>query len=114
MHEMSIALSVIDIASKEARAGKADKIEAIHLDVGMLAGVMIDSLEFCFDSASKDSMANGAELIINQIPGRGKCLECGTAFEVESFITICPNCGAYRVEIDQGRELRVASITVSD
>jgi hydrogenase nickel incorporation protein HypA/HybF len=114
MHEMSIALSVIDIASKEAQANGATSIETIHLDVGKLAGVMIDSLEFCFEAARKDSMAAQAELKINEIAGRGKCQQCGTGFEVDTFVTICPECGGYRVDIEQGRELRVASITVAD
>ena len=114
MHEMSIAMSVIEIACKEAQAGGAERIESIQMDVGKLAGVMIDSLEFCFEAARKDSMAAEADLIINELPGKGRCQDCGTTFEVESFVTICPECESYRVEIEQGRELRVASITVAD
>ena len=88
MHEMSIAMSVIDIASRKAEAGGAVKIESIQLDVGKLAGVLVDSLQFCFSAASKDTRAEDAELLVNELPGKGECKDSGTAFEVDNFITI--------------------------
>lgn len=114
MHEMSIALNVVEIASREAESAGADRIESITLEIGQLAGVLIDSLKFCFESACKDSMAAGAALHIDEVTGKGRCQSCSHEFEVDAFIALCPKCDSYRIEIVQGRELRVKSIEVND
>jgi len=114
MHEMSIALNVVEIACQQAVGAGADKVESITLEIGDLAGVMLDSLEFCFPSACKGTIAAEAVLKVDRVAGEGHCLECDAHFPVESFITICPECEQYRVEILHGRELRVKSIMVND
>ncbi len=114
MHEMSIALNVVEIACQQATAAGADRVEEIMLEVGDLAGVMIDSLEFCFPAASKSTAAENAVLHIDRIQGRAKCRECGAVFPAENFITLCPACQGFQVEVLQGRELRVKSILVND
>ncbi|NQV14383.1 hydrogenase maturation nickel metallochaperone HypA [bacterium] len=113
MHEMSIAMNIVDIACKEAQSEGASTISIIELDVGKLAGVMIDSLKFCYDSVCKNTLAEGSELVINEISGSGHCLDCATEFEIDSFMALCPNCESYKVDINQGRELRLKAVTVN-
>ena len=57
---MSLAMNIVDLAVTNARAESAQKINQIELDIGSLAGVMIDSLEFCFEAASKETIAEEA------------------------------------------------------
>ena len=112
MHEMSIVAGVLDIAEKEARAAGAMVINTVEIEVGRLAGVEIDSLEFCFEIARQGTLADGAELVIHDIPGRGHCPECDRDVEVDFFMAVCPECGQGMVDLRQGRELRVRAINV--
>jgi len=112
MHEMSIALSVIEAVTERARQEGGSRITAIDLVVGRLAGVQIESLRFCFDAATRDTPAAGAELVIEEREGRGRCESCGERFPVSSFYAKCPSCAQFRVKIESGEELSVRSFTI--
>ena len=112
MHEMSIVSGILDIAEKEARAAGARVINSVEIEVGELAGVEIPSLEFCFEVARRGTLAETADLMIHEIPGRGFCPDCDQEVAVEYFMAVCPACGQALLEILQGRELRVRSINV--
>ncbi len=112
MHEMSIAMNVVEIATSQALQNEAQRINSITMEIGSLAGVLVDSLEFCFAAAAKGTPADGARLIIEKIQACGSCRECKTEFEVESYLTVCPGCGAFKVDYLAGQELRIKSLNV--
>jgi hydrogenase nickel incorporation protein HypA/HybF len=112
MHEMSIAMSVIEAVVDKARQEGGGKVTGIELVVGRLAGVQTESLRFCFDAATRDTLAEGAELVIEEREGRGRCEACGSEFPVTSFYAKCPSCGQFRVRIESGEELLVRSFTM--
>ena len=111
MHELSIACHVVEIAERSAREAGAGVINAIEVEIGRLAGVELESLTFCFEAARRDTLAAGAELVIHDLPGRGRCRGCGAETELEFIVAACAVCGA-GLEIVQGRELRVRSLNV--
>jgi len=111
---MSIAMSIVDIACKEAQKDGASSISAIELDIGKLAGVVVDSLQFCYDSVCKGTLAENSHLVVNKLPGLAKCLDCNHQFEVDSFMALCPQCEGYAIEVYQGRELRLKAISVNE
>lgn len=112
MHEMSIAMSVIEAVVDKAREEGGGKITGIGLVVGRLAGVEVESLKFCFGAAARDTLAEGAELVIEEPEGRGRCEACGAEFPVTSFYAKCSSCGQFRVKIESGQELAVRSFTI--
>jgi hydrogenase nickel incorporation protein HypA/HybF len=112
MHEMSIVAGILRIAEDEARAAEAKVINSIELEIGQLAGIEIDSLNFCFEAARRGTMASGAELVIHDIPGLGYCPQCQKNVPVEFHLAVCQECDQALVEVSQGRELRVKSINV--
>lgn len=112
MHEMSIVSGVLDIAENEARAAGAKVINTVEIEVGRLAGVEIEALEFCFEVARRGTMAASARLIVHDIPGRGYCPECDQDVDVDFFMAVCPECEQAMVDIRQGRELKVRAINV--
>jgi len=109
---MSIALSVIEAVVEKAREEGGGRITGIELVVGCLSGVQVESLRFCFDAAARETLAEGAELVIEERDGRGRCEACGAEFPVTSFYAKCPSCGQFRVRIESGQELAVRSITI--
>jgi len=114
MHEMSLAVNIVELVSGKARDAGARTITAIELEVGKLSGLMPEALAFCFAAAARDTLAEGARLEIREVDGGGRCLDCGHAFVLDSLLAQCPQCEGYAVEIVQGRELQVISLTVDE
>ncbi len=112
MHEFSVALNIVDIASKTAKEAHAEKINEVEIDVGILSGVVLEALRFALESAVKDTLLENANIIINEIKAKVRCNECNTEFEPDSHIAQCPVCGSFNFNIIHGRELRVKSINV--
>jgi hydrogenase nickel incorporation protein HypA/HybF len=113
MHELSIALSIVDIAEEEVRKAGAQQVDRIELDIGNLSGVEIDALEFIWNEAVRSSVLEKAERLINKIPGKAKCMECSEEFEMKQLFDACPRCHQYFNDILQGKELKVKSLTVT-
>ncbi|MCF7807937.1 MAG: hydrogenase maturation nickel metallochaperone HypA [Candidatus Marinimicrobia bacterium] len=111
---MSIAINIVSIARKEAEKESAPSISMIELEVGKLAGVMVDSLQFCYEAACKGTLAEGSELQIIELEGQAKCMQCGNVFTIDSFMAICPKCDTYEIEIIQGKELRLKAISINE
>jgi hydrogenase nickel incorporation protein HypA/HybF len=108
MHELSIAMQVIEIAA-ERSSGRP--IASIVLEVGRLTAVLPDALRFCFEGASEGTPAAGARLEIVEVPGRGRCRACGAEVELERPYGICA-CGNSDLEWLSGEELRIKELEV--
>ncbi|MBQ5502054.1 MAG: hydrogenase maturation nickel metallochaperone HypA, partial [Selenomonas sp.] len=68
MHEMAIAEGILDIALDYAKQNDAQKINEIGLLIGEMSGVEVDSLEFSFNMLVQGTMAEGAKLVIKNVP----------------------------------------------
>jgi hydrogenase nickel incorporation protein HypA/HybF len=112
MHEFSIAMNIVDIATDYAMKENAASVREIEIEVGEISGVVLDALEFCLDAAVKDSVLEGAERKVTRIPGKARCRKCAHEFPVHDLYTLCPKCGCPAPQILQGSELRVKSLLV--
>lgn len=112
MHEMSIAQGIMDIALDVANKHEAKQIKNIVLDIGILSGIEVQALEFSFEVISRDTLAQGAKLVINNIPLRAKCLDCDHEFAADNYIFRCPKCQSILIDIKSGRELQVKSVDI--
>lgn len=66
MHELSIASALVDTCVEHAGGSR---VVRVRIEVGQLAGVLSDSLRFCFDVCARGAAVEGAELDILDIPG---------------------------------------------
>ena len=112
MHELSIAMNILDIVEKTAQTNGAIVIKDIYVDVGTLAGVMIPSLEFGLEVAKRNTRARLAAIHIREIEGRGRCPTCGGTFPMGFYIEPCPRCEDSYLSMTSGNELRVREIEV--
>ena len=112
MHEMSIAMNIVDLAVETAKNNDAKKINSIILELGKLSGVVRDALEFCFASACKGTIAEGAELEIIELKGMAHCSDCKLDFETDQIVATCPECNEYIFSVQGGRELKIKSLNV--
>jgi hydrogenase nickel incorporation protein HypA/HybF len=111
VHEMSITQSIVEICEKYAD-GKP--VLAVTLEIGELSNIVPESVEFCFEACSKDTLLDAARLVIDRIPGRGRCRECSAEFPIKEYYEPCPTCGGFRVELLAGEELRVKELEVAN
>lgn len=112
VHEMSIAESVLQIIEDKAQTDGYASVKTVWLEIGQLAGVETESLRFCFDVVTRDSIASNARLEIIEIAGQGWCLECGRTVDVTARFEPCPNCGSFQIETTGGDEMRVKELEV--
>ena len=69
MHEMGIALQIVEIATASIPPDlDGARVARVNLKVGKLAAIVPDSLRFCFGVATKDTPLDGAELAIEELP----------------------------------------------
>ncbi|MDP3313656.1 hydrogenase maturation nickel metallochaperone HypA [Lutibacter sp.] len=112
MHELSIALGIVKIAEDETKKANAKQVIKIELEIGTLAGVEFESLNFVWNSAIKDTVLEFAKKEIDIIKGIGKCIDCDTEFDMDNIYDCCPKCGSNFKGILKGKELRVKTLEV--
>ncbi len=110
MHEVSIMMSILDTALDVAKENNAQIINKITVEIGEKSGVVKDSLEFAFETVTKDSIASQSEFVVISIPYKGECLDCGNILSGTGFL-VCEKCGGLGKMIS-GNELRIKSIEV--
>ncbi len=113
MHELSIAISLIEAAEEEiGRLGDV-KVQAIHVRLGRLSGVVREALEFSYEVASQNTPLEGSRLMIEDIPVLIDCPVCKAPRQVVSLESFCcAMCGAAGGEVLQGRELQVSGLEI--
>ena len=110
MHELSIALSILDMVALEAIKKRANEVREIELEVGLLSGVDIPALEFSLQAARRFSPFERAQVRIVEVAPLSRCRLCGRNFLPAKETDNCPFCRSVDTELLQGRELRLKSI----
>jgi hydrogenase nickel incorporation protein HypA/HybF len=109
MHELAIVQSVVeDIAD---RLGST-RVTKVTLEIGTLSGVVVPSIEFCFDLVAAGTTLEGAALVVHSVVGQARCRSCGTRFSSSDPIVLCPTCVSSDVDVLAGREMRIKSVEV--
>jgi hydrogenase nickel incorporation protein HypA/HybF len=112
MHEMSIAESVLQIVEDTTRSGGYTRVKAVWLEIGQLANVEKESLRFCFDAVTRDSVAQDARLEIIETAGQGWCMQCACNVPITALHEPCPTCGSYQIQVTGGEEMRVKELEI--
>ncbi|NMG31813.1 hydrogenase maturation nickel metallochaperone HypA [Aromatoleum evansii] len=112
MHEMSLAESVRGIVEDAAGAQGAQRVKTVVLEIGELSSVEVEALRFCLDVVLRDSLADGAAIEIEAVPGVGWCLACDRSVPLAQRYDPCPECGGYQLRPTGGTEMRVKEIEV--
>ena len=80
MHELTIALSIIDGVCEELQSRGDPKLCALHLQIGKMSGVVKESLLFCYEQACEGTPLAGSALVIDETAGSELLI---TAMEIE-------------------------------
>jgi hydrogenase nickel incorporation protein HypA/HybF len=113
MHELSIALSLLDVAAEEASRLGACRVAAIHVQLGHLSGVVREALASAFELARAESSLANCELVIEEVPTVVHCPGCGADRLVMSIQQICCSvCGIPTPQVIRGRELELVALEI--
>ncbi len=114
MHELSIAISMIDQITEESESRGGLDVEAVHLKLGAFSGVDKDALLFAYELACEGSLLEGSRLVIETIPLVIYCDVCKKDRVPPSLYELrCPECGSPGQKIVSGREIEVASLEIA-
>lgn len=111
MHELSIAQNLVELAGEEARRRGWARVRAVHVRLGVLAGVVKEALSFCFDIVAAGTPVEGARLVIEEVAVEVFCPRCRQPRRLpEPLPMACPECGTRTAEILRGRELELFAL----
>ncbi|HET7265859.1 MAG TPA: hydrogenase maturation nickel metallochaperone HypA [bacterium] len=115
MHELSIAVDLVELAAERAGEIGGRRVEAVHVRLGALAGVVEESLRFSFDLAAGGTPVDGARLVVERVPVTVFCAACGAERILEEPLRFrCPVCGAPAGDVVRGREIVLTALEVDD
>jgi hydrogenase nickel incorporation protein HypA/HybF len=111
MHELSIAMSMIEMASEEAARHGSEHVSAVYLKLGLMSGVVKEALLFSFEVASNGTPLEGSQLVIEEVPVVALCPACNKECVIESIQHFCcPVCSTPTTDIIRGKELQVVAV----
>jgi hydrogenase nickel incorporation protein HypA/HybF len=115
MHELSIAMSIVEMAQEEAEARGNVQIEAVHLRLGKLSGVVKEALLSSYEMACETTVLEGSRLIIEEIPVEIFCGKCQLQRPIHSIqLFCCADCGTPSAEVVRGKELEVFALEIKE
>jgi hydrogenase nickel incorporation protein HypA/HybF len=110
MHELSIALNLIELVEEEARKAGCLKVFSVDVAVGLLSGIDPEALIFSITLAKENSLLSDAVIHLHRIEGSGRCRSCNNIFPVNAFHSTCPECKSNAVELIAGDDLKLISL----
>jgi hydrogenase nickel incorporation protein HypA/HybF len=114
MHELSIAMGIVDAAVDESQR-RGVHVSAVHLRLGALSGVVKDALMFSYEVACQDTALQGSQLIVEDVPVIVFCPQCQQERKLASVqLFSCPECGLPTMDVRHGKELEVFALEVSE
>jgi hydrogenase nickel incorporation protein HypA/HybF len=110
MHELSIVMNVIDLATEEAQRHRS-RVLAVHLRVGPLSGVVPEALASAFELAREGTALADCRLVVEDVPITVYCPACEAERPAESMQSLrCRDCGTPAARVTGGQELELTAL----
>jgi hydrogenase nickel incorporation protein HypA/HybF len=111
MHELSICMSLLDVAEEEAERRGNPQVEAIYLRLGPLSGVVKEALLSAYELAREATPFASCRLVIQEVPIVVFCSKCDAERPVHSMQDFsCAECDTPASQVIHGRELELAAL----
>jgi hydrogenase nickel incorporation protein HypA/HybF len=111
MHELSIAISMIELASEQAVLLGEKHVSTLYLKLGLLSGVVKEALIFSYQVACENTILAGSKLVIEEVPVVVYCSKCQIERTLESIqLFSCPVCANPTYDILQGKEIEIVAL----
>ena len=114
MHELSIALRIVEALDEELSAEDEElTVTAVSIQVGTLTGLVPEALQFSWDMATADTRLEGAQLHIETVHAIGFCAACQRNQTLTNLQSMrCPTCQTPIQQIMGGNELEILTMEV--
>jgi hydrogenase nickel incorporation protein HypA/HybF len=115
MHELSIAMSIVEMAEEEAAARGNPRVQVVHLRLGLLSGVVKEALLSSYEMACAATPLEGSRLLIEEVPVEVLCPACKSRKLIAPTQWLsCPDCGAATPEVVRGKELELVALEIAE
>ena len=105
MHELAICQALMNQVESIAAERNARSVVSIVVGMGPLSGVEAQLLKHAYPVASAGTIAEGARLVVENLPVRIKCTQCGNESDALPNKLVCKACGDWRTTLISGDEL---------
>ncbi|MFM7170969.1 MAG: hydrogenase maturation nickel metallochaperone HypA [Cyanobium sp.] len=110
IHELSLMMALGERVLEAAALEQAERVVAIHLRVGRLAGVDVIALRTAAEVVLEGTLADGAHLAIEEVPPAWWCVPCQEEFTALNDLGRCPRCGHFSQQLLRGRDLSLHAL----
>ena len=115
MHELSIAMSIVEMAQEEAERRGGVRVHAVHLRLGLLSGVVKEALLSSYEMACYATPLEGSQLLIEEIPVEVFCPKCAArATDSLDSVVLLPGMRHSHSEVLQGKEMEVVALEIDE
>lgn len=114
MHEVSLALEVLDHLAHNVNKQGPLRIVRVTLRVGALSGVDSGALRFALEGLAAGTLIEGAQLEIEDVAGSAWCEVCASRQPIDFRLSPCPGCGHYPLSLPEGTELVIQSVDIAE
>lgn len=113
MHELSIAMSMIEQIEEEADRQGAHTVDVVYVRLGVLSGVDPEALRFAYEVACADTPFANSRLEIEAVALLVQCPQCGATHRPSTQRIFCPRCRTPQQKILEGRELELRALELT-
>lgn len=114
MHEMSIAIGILEIIGDEMQKHPDSELMSFDVEIGEFSSVQEEALRFCLEAGLPETPWPGAAVNIRSEALKARCLACSHIFEPQDYRFVCPGCEAGDVQIIAGKDCRVLSLEIEE
>ncbi len=114
MHEYSMAKGLVEAVMGEVAAmrPRPRRVLRVRVSVGELRQVVPEFFRDAFRRLAQDTVAAGSELVLETVPLRARCRECGWEGRIRPDEFRCGGCGSWDIELTAGMELALTGLRV--
>ena len=113
MHELGLCDALVRMVRKIVAEEDVTTVSKITLEVGDLSGVLPKYMLDCWEAVIDGTEFAETKLVIEEIPGVARCLECGAEFHSNAEILRCPVCSGNKLMPIDGRDMTLKEIEAS-
>jgi hydrogenase nickel incorporation protein HypA/HybF len=115
VHEISVALSLLEGVQATAQEQGIERVCAVHVRVGAFSGIVRDALLFSWDVVTAETICEGSELRVEEIPLAVYCERCrGERAPHPGSGLLCPECATVAARVVRGREMQLVAVEVPE
>ena len=111
MHEMSLVRSLLRHIDQVLTENRAATAKVVEIGIGPLSGVEPELVRSAFEQLTEPSNLKQTQLVITESFLVVECLECQSKSKLNDFVFRCEQCDSGRVQVVEGDEIRLFSVT---